>query len=265
MELSTQKSSVQGKAVFISGGSAGIGFEVARIFAKRGASVVITGRSAKRGASALDALRALSPRSFFLVGDANDAQCTGQNMIDAEALLGQIDVVISAGAEGKVPPTLFADMTPEQIETSFKSRLLPRIHPVHAALPALRRAGGGSVVMITTDAARHVTPGESMIGAAGAAVLLLTKALARELSRDLIRVNSVAMTITSDTPSWDRAFAQDSLVKQVFSKALKRFPFGRAPNAIEVANTIAFLASDEAAQISGQTISVNGGLSYGGW
>ena len=118
--------------------------------------------------------------------------------------------------------------------------------------------------MLTTDAARHPTPGESIVGAAGAAVMLLTKALAREFSRWDVRVNAVAMTITSDTPSWDRIFASESFQSRLFTKAVERFPRGRPPSAGEVADVVVFLAAD-AGQVTGQTTSVNGGLSFGGW
>ena len=116
-----------------------------------------------------------------------------------------------------------------------------------------------------TDAARHPTPGEAVIGAVGAAILLMTKALAREFSRWNIRVNSVALTLTTDTPGWDRIFSKPGFENRLFSKALERFPQGRAPSAAEVAEVAAFLASDLASQVNGQTVSVNGGLSFGGW
>lgn len=103
------------------------------------------------------------------------------------------------------------------------------------------------------------------MGAAGASVILLTKSLARELGRDNISVNSVAMTITSDTSSWDRIFAKQDFSTKLFEKALTRFPKGEPPNATEVAEVVTFLCSPRAAQVTGQTVSVNGGLSYGGW
>jgi 3-oxoacyl-[acyl-carrier protein] reductase len=104
-----------------------------------------------------------------------------------------------------------------------------------------------------------------VIGASGAAVILLTKALARELARDRIRVNAVALTITSNTVGWDRMFANENFGSKLFAKAVARFPSGRAPTAEEVAEAVAFLASDSASQVTGQTLSVNGGLSFGGW
>jgi 3-oxoacyl-[acyl-carrier protein] reductase len=155
-------------------------------------------------------------------------------------------------------------MTPETMLEAFTSRFAPRMFPVHAALPHLR-VRGGSVVMIGTDAGRHPTPGESVIGAFGASVILMTKTLAKEFARWGIRVNAVSLTLTSDTPTWDRIFERQAFQKDLFTKLLAKFPQGRAPDAEEVARVAAFLASDDAAQVTGQTISVNGGLSFGGW
>jgi 3-oxoacyl-[acyl-carrier protein] reductase len=93
----------------------------------------------------------------------------------------------------------------------------------------------------------------------------MTKTLAKEFSRWQIRVNSVSLTLTSDTPSWDRIFGEETFQTGLFSKALARFPSGRAPTAEEVARVAVFLASDQSSQVTGQTVSVNGGLSFGGW
>lgn len=174
-------------------------------------------------------------------------------------------MLVSAGAQGRVPPMPFDNMTGAQLVEAFESRLFPKIFPVHASLPFLRKRGG-AVVMIGTDAARHATPGESIIGAAGASIILMTKVMAREFSRWKIRVNSVSLTLTSDTPSWERIFgAGDTFDSRLFGKIAQRFPTGRPPTAEEVARVAAFLVSDETSQVTGQTISVNGGLSFGGW
>ena len=90
--------------------------------------------------------------------------------------------------------------------------------------------------------------------------------MAKEFARWNIRVNSVALTLTSDTPSWERIFgAGDTFDAKLFGKIAERFPSGRPPSAEEVARVAAFLASEETSQVTGQTISVNGGLSFGGW
>jgi 3-oxoacyl-[acyl-carrier protein] reductase len=136
---------------------------------------------------------------------------------------------------------------------------------VHAALPALRE-NGGSVVLLTTDAGRYATPGESVLGAVGASVIIMTKVLAKELGRFRIRCNSVALALTVGTPTWDRRIAAgEGFERDLVKKVVERFPFGRPPSAGEVAAVAVFLASDAAAQVTGQTISVNGGLSFGGW
>ncbi|MDB5857199.1 MAG: 3-oxoacyl-(acyl-carrier protein) reductase [Ramlibacter sp.] len=260
-----QQQDLQGTSALVSGATSGIGLAIARQLAGRGAVVGITGRNAGRGAQAAGELASIQAGCFYVQADAGDPAAAKKSVAEAAERMGGLDLLVSSGAEGSLGPTPFADMTPEQIAASFDSRVLARIYPVHAAIPFLRASKSASVIMITTDAARHPTPGESVIGAAGAAIILLTKALARELSRDRIRVNSVALTLTSDTPSWDRIFSRESFENKLFSKALARFPQGRAPTAAEVAEAAVFLASPAAAQITGQTLSVNGGLSFGGW
>jgi 2-hydroxycyclohexanecarboxyl-CoA dehydrogenase len=252
-----------GKLALITGGTGGVGLETGRRLARRGAHVVITGRSAERAEEAVKELRTVSDAVDFELGDAADPEALTGIVERLTAAHGGIDILVSAGAAGDKGPTPFADLSFDEIRSSFETRFLPRIFPVRAGLPALRERGG-SVVLLTTDAARHPTPGESVVGAVGAAVILMTKALAREFSRWDIRVNSVAMTLTSGTPSWDRIFASESFQSKLFTKAVERFPQGRPPLVDDVADVATFLATD-AGQVTGQTVSVNGGLSFGGW
>lgn len=256
--------SLQGKTAYVSGGTGGIGFFVARMLAGSGCNLLVTGRNEERGAEAVRELEALGAKAVYAQGDAGEYQSCKRAVEAGVKAFGGIDIIISCGAEGRLGPKLFAEMSEDDIRSSFEDRFYPRIFPVHAGVDELKKSKG-SAVFITTDAARHVTSGESVIGAFGAAVVLMTKGLARELSRDQVRINAVAMTLTSDTPAWDRIFSKEDLGTQVFRKALERFPFGRAPNAEEVSKVILFLASDDASQITGQTLSVNGGLSFGGW
>jgi len=260
-----QADNLEGKVALVTGGTRGIGFRIAEALAEKGAMVTVNGRSAEHGEEALSRLSRLSPHAAFEAGECGDHAAIARVVERTVKRAGGLDILVSAGAEGNLGPTPFADMTPGQIEAGFRSRFYPRIFPVHAALPALRARGAGAIVMITTDAARHPTPGESVIGAAGAGIVLMTKALAREFSRWNIRVNALGLTLTSDTPAWDRIFSKPSFENRLFSKALERFPRGRAPTAEEVAQVAVFLASDLALQVTGQTVSVNGGLSFGGW
>ena len=255
----------QDKTVLVTGGTSGTGLKAAERFLAGGASVVVNGRSPERADSALDQLRTISPRVERNVGDCYIYEEALRAVEETVRHFGGIDVLVSAGASGTGDPKPFADMSPEEIEGGLLTRFLARMYPVHAAIPHLRSRPGASIVMLTTDAARHATKGETIIGAYAAGVIQATKTLARELSSDQVRVNTVSMTLTAGTRSWDKIFDKASFEKDLFQKAVSRFPFGEPPTADDVADAVSFLASPQAAQITGQTVSVNGGLSFGGW
>ena len=253
-----------GKTALVTGSSGGVGLRVVEQLAEAGANVFFNGRSADRGERAEAGLREAGHDVRFIAGDCASYQDATAVVDTARSSAGKLDILISAGAAGETGPAPFAEMTPQQIENEFRMLLMPRIFPVHAALPALRE-NGGSVVLLTTEAGRQVTPGESVLGAVGASVIMLTKTLAKELGRFKIRVNGVALSLTSDTPTWERLSAGGGFERDLFTKLVDRFPFGRPPSADEAAAVAVFLASTAAAQVTGQTISVNGGLSFAGW
>src|SRR5688572_5247286 len=122
----TKNTDLKGKAYFVSGASAGAGLLMAQLLAERGAAVSITGRSPERGAAALSSLRAVSDDVHFFACDANVASSVAETVAAAVKRMGRLDGLISSGAEGVTPPTPFADMTPEQLEIAFRSRLMPR-------------------------------------------------------------------------------------------------------------------------------------------
>ncbi|MSQ71484.1 MAG: SDR family oxidoreductase [Betaproteobacteria bacterium] len=256
---------MRGKVALVTGSTSGIGFRIAERLAIRGASVALNGRNAPDGAKALERLKSVKGKLIFEAGNASRYDEISRVVAAVEKRFGPIDILVSSGGAEKPGPTLFHELKPEDFLRGFETRFLPRVFPVHAVLNSMRERQSGSIVLIASDAARHPTPGESLIGSVAAATILTTKVLAREFSRWGIRVNCVALTLTSDTPGYDRIFSTPSFANSLFSKALKKFPAGRAPTAEEVARVVGFLASDEAAQVTGQTISANGGLSFGGW
>lgn len=259
-------SGLEGRVALVTGASGGVGFEIARKLLADGARVVINGRSARNGQAALEQLRETSALVDFVAGDCSVYDDAVEIAARAGQDHGRIDILVCAGAAGAVRPQPFAQMSGLELAPAFESRLLAKLFPIHASLPYLR-AHGGAVVMLGTDAARHATVGESIIGAAGAALIQATKVLAKEFGRWNIRVNGVALTLTSGTPSWDRIFQAtgEHFDVRLFGNLLKRFPAGRPPTAEEVARVAVLLTSEETAQVTGQTISVNGGLSFGGW
>jgi 3-oxoacyl-[acyl-carrier protein] reductase len=118
--------------------------------------------------------------------------------------------------------------------------------------------------MVTTDAGRTPTRGESLIGGAAAALVLMTKALAMEMARSKIRINTICTTVTRDTPGYEKATSQtDTRLAAIFKKAEERMPFGmNRPE--DIAAVALFLASEASDQMTGQIFSVSGGLSFPG-
>jgi 3-oxoacyl-[acyl-carrier protein] reductase len=251
--------------VLITGGTSGTGLRTAERMMAEGARLVVNGRSEERAREALDSLLEISPAAGLALGDCGDYDTAARVVAEAVEMLGGLDVLVSAGASASSHPLPFTQLSPAELVEGLVSRYTARIFPVHAAVPHLREGTDPNVVLLTTDAGRHATTGEVVVGAYAAGIIQVTKSLGRELSRDHIRVNAVSMTLTADTRSWDGIFGDEGFQNALFAKAVARFPFGGPPSAADVADAVVFLASGDAAHITGQTLSVNGGLSFGGW
>ena len=251
-----------GQVALVTGATAGIGLEIASSFLQAGATVVINGRDMQRGSLALAKLD--HPRAFFVQGDCSVAQQARGVADQVFTKHGKINVLVTSGGAADSAPALFGELPDEAFTAVYCSQFLNRVFPIRAALPQLK-IHGGSVIIVGTDAGRFATVGEALHGGLGAAKIMLTKTLAREFARWNIRVNGLALTITTDTEAFDAAMAREDWSTDLFRKAVRRFPGGRPPNAQEVARVALFLASTQSAQVTGQTISVNGGLSFGGW
>lgn len=248
-------SRLAGKRALVVGGSAGIGLATARRFQAEGALVMIAGRNPARGAAAL---ASLGPGARFHAADAGDAvQVTG--LIEAcLAALGGIDILMSC-AGGDPQPRLLAEIPVDTLIGDITDALAPVILPVRAVLPVMTAQGGGSVICVASDAGKLATPGEVAIGAAMAAIIQFSRATAFEAKRQMIRVNCLTPSIVEGTPLHDRLMA-DKFAGQLFGKAKTRAHLGVVTPG-DLAAMATFLASDEAARVTGQTISVTGGIS----
>lgn len=245
-----------GQRILIVGGTAGIGMEAARQVIEHGAqAVTIAGRSATRGEQAA---QTLGPVARYLACDANDpTQCDTLAARAAEAM-GGIDVLISCGG-GDPMPRLLRNTPTAEVMSDLTGTLAPVVQPARAVLPIMEQQGSGAIVCVASDAGKLATPGEVAIGAAMAGIIQFCRAMAIEAKRNGIRVNCVTPSIVRDTPLYDRLMA-DSFAGKLFSKAEAMANLGVADKT-DVASMITFLASHQSSKVTGQAVSVTGGIS----
>lgn len=177
---------------------------------------------------------------------------------EAAAAMGGLDVLLS-GAGGDPMPRLLKDIPIEALMGDVTGSLAPVILPARAAYDVMAAQGGGCILTIASDAGKLATPGESAIGAAMAGIIMFSRAMATEGKRNGIRANCLTPSIVRSTPLYARLM-DDTFAGKLFGKAEAMAGLGVAEPE-DLAELAAFLASPAAAKITGQTISVTGGIS----
>jgi len=246
----------------LAGSSSGIGREAAAMFAEAGVRrIVVNGRNPETGAAAVAEVKRRVPQADVRFISADTGRIEEARRLVAETLdaFGRLDILVNAASGGKLTPRPFQDVAIEDVGEILHTHFLTALHCCHAAYPAMRAQGGGVIVNFSADAAKVPTPGEAVHGAVQAAVLMLSRTLAIEGARFGIRVNCVTPSITKDTHSYDRMMA-DPFSRKLFTKAESRARLGVA-SARDIAPLVVFLASPQASHLTGQAISVNGGIS----
>ena len=248
---------LKGKAVAITGGSEGIGRATALRFAMEGANVAILARRAEQLGKTAGEIEALGTQVLAMTGDATKDL---QRFIDATvARFGRIDVLVNnAGGSGQLA---FEKVDDEGWREDMEVKLFAPIEGVRCVVPHMKKQGGGSIIMLTMSAA--ATPGANQVPtvvsrSAGAA---LAKALSKELGPFNIRVN-VACVGKIRTPQQERSAKRlGRTVEEHFAAQAKTVPLGRMGDPEDLANAIAFLASNAASYITGTCLNVDGGTS----
>ena len=250
-----------GRAVLIAGGTSGVGLATAQRFADDGdARMALIGRDGERGEKACAAVRAAHPGCavHFVAGDANDAGQAVAAATAARDLLDGVDVLVNSTTASYVP-RLLRDTPVEEIASMLTDQALAPLHLCRAVLPWMAERRSGAIVNVASDAAKVPTPGETVIGAAMAAIVTFTRTLAVEAKRDGVRVNAVTPSLIEGTATGDRAMA-GGFSRKLFEKAKAQAHLGLTEVG-DLAELIAFLAGPGAARITGQVVSVNGGIS----
>jgi 2-hydroxycyclohexanecarboxyl-CoA dehydrogenase len=248
--------------VVITGGTSGIGLEAAIQYALTGVpKILINGRDVERGEQAKRSILKQAPAIDvdFISADVNELEGARAVAERAKTRFGGVDILINSMGSDQVPE-LFHQMPVERIEETVE-RLTGVMRMCYFVQPMMKAQGGGAIVNIASDAAKFATPGEAVIGAVMAGIVMFTRTLAIEGKRDGIRANALTPSIVEGTLTYDRVMAPEFSGK-LFEKAKKAARLGIV-RPEDVAPMIVFMTSPAASRMTGQAISINGGISAG--
>jgi len=253
---------LKGKVAVLSAASRGIGLACAQALAREGAQVAICARDAARLDAAVKAIGAAgAERPLAVVADLADEESVLQFMRRVEDRFEKVDIVV-ANSVGP-PPGPFEAFPSEAWQHAFDGALLSSVRLIRAALPALLKAGGASVVGIQSTSVRQPIPGLTLSNGIRPAVAGLFKSLALEYGPKQIRFNLVCPgRIKTERFLTVEASYGEPLEERIAKKAAE-VPLRRLGEAEEVADAVVFLASSRASYITGSVLSVDGGNTRG--
>ncbi|WP_296555240.1 SDR family oxidoreductase [Pigmentiphaga sp.] len=245
----------------VCGGRSPIGLGIAREFAARGAGrIAIAGRNEAQGRTCVDELARSLPRARFefIAADIADDASRRAMFDQVREQFGGLDSYVHCVPPGAVSGAL-ADAGLDRFRTSLLAGLGGLAGCCQDAAGLLRARGGGSILVFASDAGRIASPRNALVATVQSGIMALVRSLALELARDRIRVNGVSPTYVRDTPLFDRLMSSESIARRI-EKAAQRAGLG-LPAPDDIAPMAVFLAGNAASKITGQIISINGGLS----
>ena len=250
------------KVAIVSGVGPGLGRDLALVFARAGADIVLAGRTKPRLEAVADEVEQLDRRAVFATTDVTDDAMCRNVVAVAETELGKVDVLVN-NAFAEDPFVTIEDGGVETWEEVFEVNLWGTLQLTQAAVPAMQRAGGGSVVMVNTLSTRVVNPLLGGYASSKRALISAAQSLALELGTDNIRVNSIAPGhIWGPSLQWyfEKLAADRGVTPQaVYDEIADLNCLKHIHTSEDVARVALFFASDRSRAITGQTLDVNAG------
>ena len=237
-----------GKGALVTGASGGIGSDIARALHAQGATVALSGTRKE----ALDALAAeLGERTHVLPCNLSDATAVDALPKQAEEALGNLDILVNNA--GLTRDNLFMRMKDEEWDEVIRVNLTAAFRLSRGVLRGMMKPRWGRIIGITSVVGVMGNPGQGNYAASKAGMIGMTKSLAQEVASRNITANCIA-------PGFIRSAMTDALNGEQQSRIMSTIPAGRLGEASEIAAAAVYLASEEAAYVTGQTLHVNGGM-----
>lgn len=243
---------LKGKVAVITGSSRGIGAGIAIELAKLGATIVVNHRnSADRANTVLTEIHEAGSEGTIIQGDVSQADDAQRLMKETLAAYNQIDILVNNA--GTTRDNLIMRMKEDEWNLVLQTNLNSAFHCSKAAIRPMMKQRKGRIINITSVVGLSGQEGQSNYAASKAGLIGFTKSLAREIGSRNITVNAIA-------PGFVPTALTDVLPEEQIAQIIEQTPLGKLGTAEDIAYAVAFLASDQAGFITGQTLSVDGGL-----
>lgn len=257
---------VSGKVAVVTGGASGIGEACAETLAREGASVLITDIDDTLGKGVVERITKAGGKAHYMRHDVRDEAAWPGVIEEAEKRYGRLDIMVANAGIGIMSP--IATMTLADWQKQQAINLDGVFLSIRSSIPAMKRAGGGSIVLMSSVAGLRGAPGLAAYSATKGGVRLLAKSVALEHAADNIRCNSVHPGIIA-TPIWEKipTGAEGNRRNAPIDpreRAAVSVPLPRVGEAQDIANGVLFLCTDAGNYITGQELVIDGGMTAGG-